>query len=165
MIERIIVYIEKSEITHCLAWHSSAPLDLFNFNFCAPSYYTVCLFLLIIVCCSLKFLTLELNNSNQSKVDHSGCDIPILRVLLDNKRCPFFYNNLFFAGNGYMCVGLWKYGAWSVVVAIKSWSLWMLSKLHSDLRILTQLQLVGVGVDFVFALEGRRRKEEELTLT
>ena len=35
-------------------------------------------------------------------------------------------------------------------------------KLHSDLRILTQLQLVGVGVDFVFPLEeeeGRRRKE------
>ena len=34
-------------------------------------------------------------------------------------------------------------------------------KLHSDLRILTQLQLVGVGVDFVFPLEGRRKKEEE----
>ena len=33
-------------------------------------------------------------------------------------------------------------------------------KLHSDLRILTQLQLVGVGVDFVFPLEGRRKKEE-----
>ena len=36
-------------------------------------------------------------------------------------------------------------------------------KLHSHLRILTQLQLVGVGVDFVFPLEeeeeGRRRKE------
>ena len=30
-------------------------------------------------------------------------------------------------------------------------------KLHSDLRILTQLQLVGVGVDFVFPLE----EEEE----
>ena len=30
-------------------------------------------------------------------------------------------------------------------------------KLHSDLRILTQLQLVGVGVDFVFP----RKKEEE----
>ena len=45
-------------------------------------------------------------------------------------------------------------------------------KLHSDLRILTQLQLVGVGVDFVFPLEeeeeGRRRrkkKKEEGTLT
>ena len=32
-------------------------------------------------------------------------------------------------------------------------------KLHSDLRILTQLQLVGVGVDFVFPLEEGRRKE------
>ena len=32
-------------------------------------------------------------------------------------------------------------------------------KLHADLRILTQLQLVGVGVDFVFALEEGRRKE------
>ena len=29
-------------------------------------------------------------------------------------------------------------------------------KLHSDLRILTQLQLVGVGVDFVFPMEGRK---------
>ena len=28
-------------------------------------------------------------------------------------------------------------------------------KLHSDLGILTQLQLVGVGVDFVFPKEGR----------
>ena len=36
-------------------------------------------------------------------------------------------------------------------------------KLHSDLRILTQLQLVGVGVDFVFPLEGRRRKKEEVS--
>ena len=34
-------------------------------------------------------------------------------------------------------------------------------KLHSDLRILTQLQLVGVGVDFVFPLEEGRKKEEE----
>ena len=36
-------------------------------------------------------------------------------------------------------------------------------KLHSDLRILTQLQLVGVGVDFVFPLEeeGRRRKKKK----
>ena len=36
-------------------------------------------------------------------------------------------------------------------------------KLHSNLRILTQLQLVGVGVGFVFPLEGRKegRKEEE----
>ena len=35
-------------------------------------------------------------------------------------------------------------------------------KLHSDLRILTQLQLVGVGVDFVFQRkkkEGRRKKK------
>ena len=44
-------------------------------------------------------------------------------------------------------------------------------KLHSDLRILTQLQLIGVGVDFVFPLEeeeGRRKEEEEeerITLT
>ena len=30
-------------------------------------------------------------------------------------------------------------------------------KLYSDLRILTQLQLVGVGVDFVFPLEEGRR--------
>ena len=36
-------------------------------------------------------------------------------------------------------------------------------KLHSDLRILTQLQLVGVGVDFVFPLE--EEEEEELTPT
>ena len=36
----------------------------------------------------------------------------------------------------------------------------LIVKLHSDLRILTQLQLVGVGVDFVFPLEvGRRRKK------
>ena len=35
-------------------------------------------------------------------------------------------------------------------------------KLQSDLRILTQLQLVGVGVDFVFPLEeGRRRKKRK----
>ena len=34
-------------------------------------------------------------------------------------------------------------------------------KLHSDLRILTQLQLVGVGVDFVFPLEGRRKKKKK----
>ena len=33
-------------------------------------------------------------------------------------------------------------------------------KLHSDLRILTQFQLVGVGVDFVFPLEGRRKKKK-----
>ena len=40
-------------------------------------------------------------------------------------------------------------------------------KLHSDLRILTQLQLVGVGVDFVFPLEeeGRRRRRRRITLT
>ena len=32
-------------------------------------------------------------------------------------------------------------------------------KLHSDLRVLTQLELDGVGVDFVFARkEGRRRR-------
>ena len=35
----------------------------------------------------------------------------------------------------------------------------LIVKLHSDLRILTQLQLVGVGVDFVFPLEGRKKKE------
>ena len=33
-------------------------------------------------------------------------------------------------------------------------------KLHSDLRVLTQLQLYGVGVDFVFAW-----KKEEVTHT
>ena len=41
-------------------------------------------------------------------------------------------------------------------------------KLHSDLRILPQLQLVGVGVDFVFPLEeGRKegRRKEGITLT
>ena len=38
-------------------------------------------------------------------------------------------------------------------------------KLHSDLRILTQLQLVGVGVDFVFPLEEGRKEEEEVTPT
>ena len=41
-------------------------------------------------------------------------------------------------------------------------------KLHSDLRILTQLQLVGVGVDFVFPLEEEEeegRKEGRITLT
>ena len=31
-------------------------------------------------------------------------------------------------------------------------------KLHSDLRILTQPQLVGVVVDFVFPLEGRNKE-------
>ena len=36
-------------------------------------------------------------------------------------------------------------------------------KSHSDLRILTQLQLVGVGVNFVLPLKGRK-EEEELTL-
>ena len=40
---------------------------------------------------------------------------------------------------------------------------WYIVKLHSDLRILTQLQLVGVGVDFVFPLEGR--KEGRITPT
>ena len=36
-------------------------------------------------------------------------------------------------------------------------------KLHSDLRILTQLQLVGVGGDFVFPLEqGRKKKNPHL---
>ena len=34
-------------------------------------------------------------------------------------------------------------------------------KLHSDLRILTQLQLVGVGVDFVFPLKEGMKEEEE----
>ena len=34
-------------------------------------------------------------------------------------------------------------------------------KLHSDLRILTQLQLVGVGVDFVFPLEEEEEEDEE----
>ena len=33
-------------------------------------------------------------------------------------------------------------------------------KLHSDLRIITELQLVGVGVDFVFPLEEGRKKKE-----
>ena len=37
-------------------------------------------------------------------------------------------------------------------------------KLHSDFRILTQFQLVGVGVDFVFPLE-EGRKEEGITPT
>ena len=32
-------------------------------------------------------------------------------------------------------------------------------KLHSDLRFLTQLQLVGVGVDFVFPLEKGRKED------
>ena len=32
-------------------------------------------------------------------------------------------------------------------------------KLHSDLRILTQLELVGVGIDFVFPLEEGRKEE------
>ena len=38
-------------------------------------------------------------------------------------------------------------------------------KLHSDLKILTQLQLVGVGVDFVFPLEEGEGRKEELTPT
>ena len=46
-----------------------------------------------------------------------------------------------------------------IVVLSLFWSCLLLLitfvKLHSDLRILTQLQLVGVGVDFVFPLEGR----------
>ena len=40
-------------------------------------------------------------------------------------------------------------------------------RLHSDLRILTQLQLVGVGVDFVFPLEEeevRRKEGRRITL-
>ena len=37
-------------------------------------------------------------------------------------------------------------------------------KLHSDLRILTKLQLVGVGVDFVFPLEGRKEGRKEPSL-
>ena len=36
----------------------------------------------------------------------------------------------------------------------------MCVKLHSDLRILTQVQLVGVGVDFVFPLEEEGRKKK-----
>ena len=43
------------------------------------------------------------------------------------------------------------FGSYSIVLE------WNFVKLHSDLRILTQLQLVGVGVDFVFPLE----EEEE----
>ena len=38
-------------------------------------------------------------------------------------------------------------------------------KLHSDLRILTQLQLVGVGVDFVFPLEEEEGRKKEGTPT
>ena len=38
-------------------------------------------------------------------------------------------------------------------------------KLHSDLRILTQLQLVGVGVDFVFPLEEGRRSNPHLAFS
>ena len=41
-------------------------------------------------------------------------------------------------------------------------------KLRSDLRILTQLQLVGVGVEFVFPLkeeEGRKEGRRRITLT
>ena len=34
-------------------------------------------------------------------------------------------------------------------------------KLDSDLGILTQLRLVGVGVDFVFPLKGRRRRRRK----
>ena len=38
-------------------------------------------------------------------------------------------------------------------------------KLLSDLRILTQLQLVGVGVDFVFPLEEEEGRKKEGTHT
>ena len=39
-----------------------------------------------------------------------------------------------------------------------------LVKLHSDLRILTQLQLVVVGFDFVFPLEEGRKKKNNIHL-
>ena len=38
----------------------------------------------------------------------------------------------------------------------------LIVKLHSDLRILTQLQLVGVGVDFVFPLEEEEGRNPHL---
>ena len=38
-------------------------------------------------------------------------------------------------------------------------------KLPSELADPTELQLVGVGVDFVFTLEGRRKKKEGITPT
>ena len=40
-----------------------------------------------------------------------------------------------------------------------------LVKLHSDLRVLTQLQLDGVGVDFVFACHKEEQEEPHLAST
>ena len=58
--------------------------------------------------------------------------------------------------------GTWRYGG-GAHVAYHQVDQLFFYKLHSDFRILTQLQLVGIGVDFVFPLEGRKegRKEEE----
>ena len=56
---------------------------------------------------------------------------------------------------------LYKFGVKGGLFELHSgWERCSVVKLHFNLRILTQLHLVGVGVDFVFPLEeGRRRKE------
>ena len=48
---------------------------------------------------------------------------------------------------------------WAPFLCLKNDRMAAVVKLHSDLRILTKLQLVGVGVDFVFSLEEGRKEE------
>ena len=50
---------------------------------------------------------------------------------------------------------------WAPFLCLKNDRTAAVVKLHSDLRLLTQLQLVGVGVDFVFPLEGRKKKKKK----
>ena len=60
--------------------------------------------------------------------------------------------------------GTWRYGGGAHVAYHQVNQLFY--KLHSDFRILTQLQLVGIGVDFVFPLdeeeEGRKKNNPHL---
>ena len=59
----------------------------------------------------------------------------------------------------------WRSGC-RLATALVATKNYIFVKLYFDLRILTQLQLVGVGVDFVFPLEeGRKEEEEEGTHT
>ena len=73
----------------------------------------------------------------------------------------FFWNNLIFTittGKHVFLINVvHRLNCLDIIVTIV---IFTFVKLHSDLRILTQLQLVGVGVDFVFPLEGRKEEEE-----
>ena len=57
---------------------------------------------------------------------------------------------------------LYKFGVKGGLFELHSgWERCSVVKLHFNLRILTQLHLVGVGVDFVFPQEEGRRKKKE----